>query len=95
VLLVLSSNEKSSSNHHNSYNKGSILTFFSFLKNPSTFVLIIKYPKKCIAFSYHNNQPKSTKAIPWRHRTLEVHLCNWQLELYLWSVFQYSMVMAL
>ena len=82
MLPTLSSNEKGSTDHQNSYNKGSIFAFFSFLKSPNTSILILKYLKKHIDFSYYNNQPKSTKAIPWPYRTLGVHLCNWQLELY-------------
>jgi hypothetical protein len=62
VLPTSPSNEKSSSDHHNSYNKSPILAFFSFLENPSTSVLTIKYPKNHIAFSYYSKQPKSTKA---------------------------------
>jgi hypothetical protein len=95
VLPASPSNELSSSDHHNSYNKGPMLAFFSFLESPSTSVLTIKYPKNRIAFSYHSKQPKSAKAISWHHRILPVPLCNWQLELYFWSVFLYSMLTAL
>jgi hypothetical protein len=49
VLPTLSSNEKGSTDHQNSYNKGSILAFFSFLKSPSSSILIIKYPQNRIA----------------------------------------------
>jgi hypothetical protein len=35
VLPTLPSNEKNSSNHHNSYNKGPNLAFFSFTESPS------------------------------------------------------------
>jgi hypothetical protein len=35
VLPTLPSNEKNSSNYHNSYNKGPNLVFFSFTESPS------------------------------------------------------------
>jgi hypothetical protein len=35
VLPALPSNEKNSSDHHNSYNKGPNLVFFSFMESPS------------------------------------------------------------
>jgi hypothetical protein len=72
VLPALPSNEKNSSNHHNSYNKGSNLAFFSFTKSPSDFLLIIKFPKNHITSSYHRNLPKTTKAIFGHQRTLGV-----------------------
>jgi hypothetical protein len=34
-MPTLSSNEKNSSDHHNSYNKGPNLAFFSFMESPS------------------------------------------------------------
>jgi hypothetical protein len=41
----LPSNEKNSSDHHNSYNKGPNLAFFSFTESPSNSLLTIKSPK--------------------------------------------------
>jgi hypothetical protein len=35
VLPALPSNEKNSFDHHNSYNKGPNLAFFSFMESPS------------------------------------------------------------
>jgi hypothetical protein len=55
VLPAMPSNEKDSSDHHNSYNKGPNLAFFSFTESPSNSIPIIKFPKNHITFSYHSN----------------------------------------
>jgi hypothetical protein len=65
MLLELPSNEKNSSDHHNSYNKGSNLAFFSFTENLSNSILTIKFPKNHITSSYHSNMPKSAMAKIW------------------------------
>ena len=49
VLPRLPSNEKNSSDHHNSYNKDPNLVFFSFTESSSNSLPTIKIPKK----SYH------------------------------------------
>jgi hypothetical protein len=49
VLPELPSNEKNSSDHHNSYNKGPNLAFFSFTESPFNFPTYHKIPQK----SYH------------------------------------------
>jgi hypothetical protein len=59
VLPGLPSNEKNSSDHHNSYNKGPNLAFFSFTESPSNPLLTIKFPKNHITFSYHCNMSKT------------------------------------
>jgi hypothetical protein len=64
-LLALPSNEKNSFNHHNSYNKGPNLAFFSFIESPSNSLLTIKFPKNHITSLYFSNMPKTTKAIFW------------------------------
>jgi hypothetical protein len=51
VLPTLPSNEKNSSDHHNSYNKGPNLAFFSFTESPSNSLLTIKFPKNHITSS--------------------------------------------
>jgi hypothetical protein len=63
VLPALPSNEKNSSYHHNSYNKGPNLVFFSFTESPSNSLLTKKIPKNHITSSYHKNLPKMAKAI--------------------------------
>jgi hypothetical protein len=73
VLPALPSNKKNSSNHHNSYNKGPNLAFFSFMEIPSNFLLTIKFPKNHITSSYHKNLPKTTKAIFGHQRALGVN----------------------
>jgi hypothetical protein len=45
ALPALSSNEKNSSDHHNSYNKGPNLAFFSFTESPSKFPTYHKISK--------------------------------------------------
>jgi hypothetical protein len=65
VLLALPSNEKDSSNHHNSYNKGPNLAFFSFTKSPTNSLLTIKFPKNHITSSYYSNILKTTMAKIW------------------------------
>jgi hypothetical protein len=71
VLPRLPSNEKNSSDHHNSYNKGPNLAFFSFTESTSNSLPTIKFPKNHITSSY-NNMPKTTKAKIWPLRTLGV-----------------------
>jgi hypothetical protein len=65
VLPALPSNEKNSSNHHNSYNNGPNLVFFSFTKSPSNSPLTIKFSKNHTTSSYHNNMPKMAEAKIW------------------------------
>jgi hypothetical protein len=72
VLPALPSNEKNSSDHHNSYNRGPNLAFFSFTESPSNSLLIIKFPKNHITSSYHMNLPKIAKAIFGHQRALGV-----------------------
>jgi hypothetical protein len=59
VLPALPSNEKNSSDYHNSYNKGPNLAFFSFTENPSISLLTIKFPKTHITSSSYSNMPKT------------------------------------
>jgi hypothetical protein len=61
VLPGLPSDEKNSSDHHNSYNKGPNLAFFSFTESPSNYLLTIKFPKNHITSSYHSNMPEKCK----------------------------------
>jgi hypothetical protein len=61
VLPGLPSNEKNSSDHHNSYNKGPNLVFFSFIKSPSNSLPTIKFPQNHITSSYYNNMSKTSK----------------------------------
>jgi hypothetical protein len=63
VLPRLPSNEKNSSDHHNSHNKGPNLAFFSFTESPSNSLLTIKFPKNHITSSYHRYLPKTTNDI--------------------------------
>jgi hypothetical protein len=71
VLPGLPSNEKNSSDHNNSYNKGPNLVFFSFTESPSNSLSTIKFPKNHIT-SNHNNKPKRPKVKIWPLKTLEV-----------------------
>jgi hypothetical protein len=73
VLLGLPSNEKNPFDHHNSYNKGPNLAFFSFTESPSNSLPTIKFPKNHITSSYHNNMPKIAEAKIWPLRTLGVN----------------------
>jgi hypothetical protein len=73
VLPELPSNEKNSSNHHNSYNEGPNLAFFSFTESPSNSLPTIKFPKNHITSSYHSNMPETTKAKIWPLGTLGVN----------------------
>jgi hypothetical protein len=57
AVPALPSNEKNSSDHHNSYNKGPNLVFFSFTESPFNSLLTIKFPKTHITSSY-SNMPK-------------------------------------
>jgi hypothetical protein len=59
ALPALPSNEKTSSDRHNSYNKGPNLAFFSFTESPSNFLLTIKFPKTHITSSSYSNMPKT------------------------------------
>jgi hypothetical protein len=65
VLPALSSNEKNSSNHHNSYSKGPNFVFFSFTKSPSNSLRTIEFPRNHITSSYYSNMPKTTMAKIW------------------------------
>jgi hypothetical protein len=65
MLPALPSNEKNSSAHHNSFNKGPNLAFFRFTESPSNSLLTIKFPKNHITYFYHRNLPKIAKAIFW------------------------------
>jgi hypothetical protein len=72
VLPRLPSNEKNSSDHHNSYNKGPNLALFSFTECPSNSLPTIKFPKNYITSSYHRNLPKTANAIFVHQRALGV-----------------------
>jgi hypothetical protein len=72
VLPTLPSNEKNAYDHHNSYNKGPNLAFFSFTESPSNSLLTIKFPKNHITSSYHRNLPKIAKGIFGHQRALGV-----------------------
>jgi hypothetical protein len=61
VLPALPSNEKNSFDHHNSYNKGPNLAFFSFTESPSNSLLTIKFPKNHITSSYTGTYPKQQR----------------------------------
>jgi hypothetical protein len=74
VLLVLPPNEKNSFDHHNSYNKGPNLEFFSFTESPSNSLLTIKFPKNHITSSNHRNLPKTAKAIFGHQKALGVNM---------------------
>jgi hypothetical protein len=64
VLPGLPSNEKNSSDRHNSYNKGPKLAFFSFTESPSNSLPTIKFPKNHTAsslsqqYAQNNNMPR-------------------------------------
>jgi hypothetical protein len=62
VLPTLPSNEKNSSDHHNSYNKGPNLTFFSFTESPSNSLLTIKFSKNQHTSSSYIKLPKIAMA---------------------------------
>jgi hypothetical protein len=72
----LPSNEKNSSDHHNSYNKGPNLAFFSFTKSPSNSLFKIKFSKNHITSSYHRYLPKTANDIFVRQRALGVNHYN-------------------
>jgi hypothetical protein len=76
VLPGLPSNEKNSSDHHNSYNKGPNLAFFSFTKSPSNSLFKIKFSKNHITSSYHRYLPKTANDIFVRQRALGVNHYN-------------------
>jgi hypothetical protein len=59
ALAALPSNEKNSSDYHNSYNKGPNLAFFSFTESPSNSLLTMKFPKTHITSSSYSNMPKT------------------------------------
>jgi hypothetical protein len=89
VLPELPSSEKNSSDHHNSYNKGPNLAFFSFTESPSNSLLTIKFPKNNITSSNHRNLPKTSKAIFGHQRALGVNefnlLIDWKLRDLSWK----------
>jgi hypothetical protein len=62
MLPALPSNEKNSSNYHNSHNKGPNIAFFSFTESPSNSLSITKFSKNQITSSYHRNLPKAAMA---------------------------------
>jgi hypothetical protein len=64
---------RTSFDHHNSYNKGPNLAFFSFAESPSNSLLTIKFPKNHITSSYHRNLAKIAKAIYGIQRALGVN----------------------
>jgi hypothetical protein len=76
VLPELPSNEKNSSDYHNSYNKGPNLALFSFTESPSNSLPTIKFPKNYITSSYHRNLPKTANAIFVHQRALGVKYTN-------------------
>jgi hypothetical protein len=76
VLPALPSNENNSFDHHNSYNKGPNLAFFSFRESPSNSLLSIKFPKNYITSFYHRNLPKTAKAIFGHQRALGAIQCQ-------------------
>jgi hypothetical protein len=57
ALPALPSNKKNSFDHHNSYNKGTNLAFFSFTESPSNSLLTIKFPKTHITSSSYSIMP--------------------------------------
>jgi hypothetical protein len=59
ALPALPSNQKNSSDHHNSHNKGPNLAFFSFTESPSNSLLTIKFPKTHITSSSYSNMLKT------------------------------------
>jgi hypothetical protein len=65
VLPALPSNEKNSSNYHNSYIKGPNFAFFSFTESSSNSLRTIKFSKNHITPSYHRNLPKVAMAKIW------------------------------
>ena len=65
MLPALPSNEKNSSNHHNFYNKGPNLAFFSFTKSPSNSLLTIRFPKNQHTSSSYSKMPKIAMAKIW------------------------------
>jgi hypothetical protein len=72
VLPGLPSNEKNSSDHHNSYNKGPNLALCSFTESPSNSLPTTKFPKNYITYSYYMNLPKTTNATFVHQRALGV-----------------------
>jgi hypothetical protein len=60
ALPALPSNEKNSFDHHNSYNKGPNLAFFSFTESPFNSLFTIKFLESHITFFSYNNMPKTT-----------------------------------
>jgi hypothetical protein len=76
VLPALPSNEKNSSNHHNSYNICPNLAFLSFTESPFNSLLTIKFPKNHITSSNHKNLSKTIEAIFGHQRALGVKACS-------------------
>jgi hypothetical protein len=81
MLPTLPSNEMNFSDHHNSYNKGPNLVFFSFTESPSNPLLTIKFSKNHIISSYHRNLSKTAKAIFGHQRALGVNILSYTLKL--------------
>jgi hypothetical protein len=59
ALPALPSNEKNSFDHHNSYNKGPNLAFFSFMESPFNSLLTTKFSKLHVTSSSYNNMLKT------------------------------------
>jgi hypothetical protein len=73
-MPALPSNEKNFSDHHNSYNKGPNLAFFSFTESPSNSLLTIKFPQKIISHLLITGTcPKTANAIFVHQRALGVN----------------------
>jgi hypothetical protein len=58
-FFALPSNEKNSSDHHNSYSKGPNLAFFSFTESLFNSLLTIKFPKTHITCSSYSNMART------------------------------------
>jgi hypothetical protein len=72
VLPRLPSNEKNSSDHHNSYTKGPNLAFFSFIESPSNSLLTINSLKIILHLLITATCSILAKAKIWPLRTLGV-----------------------
>jgi hypothetical protein len=91
VLPGLPSNENNSSDHHNSYNKGPNLAFFSFTESPSNSLPTIKFPKNRITSSYHSNMPETAKAKIWPLGTLGVKSAKICICIFLFGLLELEM----
>jgi hypothetical protein len=69
VLPALPSNEKNSYDHHNSYNKGPNLAFFSFMESPSNSLPIEFFSKNQHTSSSYTKLPKIAMAKIWPLRS--------------------------